>query len=117
MANYPTLTLGFDIRSVCKSTPEIEVVQYDDGYKSVFPKGVLNRRRSYTIVQKVVSLAEASTLRSFLVSNSQGQAITVPVYNEDPTGSTTSDFYIVDWSDTFSDSQILPTFSIAAEEF
>lgn len=100
MANYPTLTLAFSPNSKYNQEPDLLISEFGDGFIQRTANGINNVDKKYNIRQTTVNTSEGNTLRSFLVNNSGGQAVTVPLYNVDSTGSTTADFYVLTWSET-----------------
>ena len=50
-----------------------------DGYIQVSAKGINNVRRRYEVVFPLLSSSNATTLRTFLMTNSGGQIVTLPV--------------------------------------
>lgn len=114
--SYPTLTLAFDLRSRLSTTPNITETRFGDGFVQRVARGVNNLDRTYSIVQRTCSLAESDTLREFLEDNGQGQEVDIPLLNIDPTGATTSLFYIQNWQQNPDQTALTHTFTITAVE-
>ena len=100
MPNYPTLKLAFSPESRYNREPDLLVSEFGDGFIQRTANGINNLDKTYNISQTTINTTEGVTLRSFLENNSGGQAITVPLYNVDPTGSTTADFYLLNFNET-----------------
>lgn len=100
MANYPTLKLKFSQNSQYSQEPDLLISEFGDGFIHRVANGINNVDKKYQINQTTVNSTEGNTLRSFLLNNSAGEAVTVPLYNIDPSGSTTADFYILNWDET-----------------
>lgn len=100
MPNYPSLKLKFSPDSRYNQEPDLLISEYGDGFIQRVANGINNLDKTYRINQTTVDSTEGVTLRDFLVNNSGGEAITVPIYNVDPSGSTTADFYLLTWNET-----------------
>lgn len=80
MANaFPTLKMGQDTSSNVSYENNLRRVDLGDGYIQRSARGINNVRRTYKVVFSLLDTVDATTLRDFLLANSGGQTVTLPV--------------------------------------
>lgn len=96
---YPTIIYGQG--SSITTTPRLIITEYGDGYQSVLADGINYKPRTGSLEHPQIDNTLAGTLLTFLKANSGGQVVSIINYMEDPTGATTLNVRIVNWSHTF----------------
>lgn len=95
---YPTIIYGQGSR--IDTAPRLIETTYGDGYQQVIPDGINYLPRSGSLEHPFIDNATAATLLAFLRENSGGQVVAIKNYMEDPTGSTTLNVRLKNWSKT-----------------
>jgi phage-related protein len=113
--NWPTLSLKPHPSSRIKFENNIDKLLLGDGYALRYAKGINNLKRTYTIVYQNLSSVDTTTLIAFLKANSLGQSIAIPLWPEDPSGSTTG-YFMIDTFDFDRGEGVLANFSIECTE-
>jgi len=93
---YPTIIYGQG--STINTTPRLIESNFGDGYQFTIGDGINNLPRTGTLEHPNIENSEAATLLAFLRANSTGQVVTIINYMEDPTGATTLNVTIQNWS-------------------
>jgi len=96
---YPTIVYGTG--SSINTNPRTIKTEFGDGYQQVIADGINFLPRSGTLEHPLIDNATAATLLAFLRSNSAGQVVTIKNLMEDPTGASTLNVRIVNWSHSF----------------
>lgn len=96
---YPTIIYGQG--STITTSPRTIKSEFGDGYQQVIADGINYLPRSGTLEHPYIDNATAATLLSFLRSNSAGQVVTIKNLMEDPSGATTLNVRIINWSHSF----------------
>jgi len=97
---YPTIVYGQS--SSITTTPRIIRSEYGDGYGRNIGDGINYLPRTGTLVHPLIDNSTAATLLAFLRANPPNiSVVTIINYMEDPTGATTLNVKITDWSHTF----------------
>lgn len=99
--NWPIhISRKFDWGSGVSYTPRFEQNQFGDGYKEIYVMGINPLEVEMSINYENLSPSDFGILLTFLKTYSDGTVVTIPLYPEDPTGSTTDKFIITDFSYT-----------------
>ena len=93
---YPVLpTLKYDQSSQANYNVRTITTEFGDGYQQVQPDGINFNVQTGTLTHRLLSLADAATLRAFLETNcGTSSVITILNMMEDPTGATTLNVYL-----------------------
>lgn len=109
---YPTVIYGQG--STYTITPDLISTDYGDGMQKVVPNGINNQLKSGSLEHPLLTIAQAATLRTFLLANMTGQIVQILNKMDDPTGGTTMNVYILGYSQASSGSQF--TFTVKFQE-
>lgn len=115
---FPTLASGrlFDIRSELIVRYDFETIQYGGGFISTKKTRINNVDRTYRLIIPVLDQTDADTLQTFLNDRRDGQNVIIELLSIDNTGSTTSEFKLVEYKRDNRDGGNLNNFTIIAEE-
>jgi len=93
---YPDILYGQG--SSIQTEPRLIMSDFGDGYQQVIADGINYLPRSGTLEHPLMNNTKASQLLTFLRANSAGQVVTIKNFMEDPTGATTLNVRITNWS-------------------
>jgi phage-related protein len=95
---YPTIVYGQG--SSIETQPRLIMSDFGDGYQQVIADGINYLPRTGTLEHPLLNNTKAAEILAFLRANSAGQVVTIINYMEDPTGATTLNVRINNWSHT-----------------
>ena len=100
MATYPTL----DYDQSSKANYQVRSIKtsFGDGYQEVTPDGINYIVQNGSIIHKLLSITDATTLRTFLRANcGTSEVVVIKNMMEDPTGATNLNVYLNSWSESY----------------
>lgn len=93
---YPTIIYGQG--SSITTSPRLITTNFGDGYQQVIADGINYLPRSGTLEHPLIDNPTAATLLAFLRANANGTVVSIINYMEDPTGATTLNVRIRNWT-------------------
>jgi phage-related protein len=96
---YPIVVYGQD--STIDSNPRLIRTSLGDGNQQVTADGINWLEVSGTLQHPLLDSATASTLRTFLQTNTAGQVVSIVNWMQDYNGSTTLNVILTGWRESF----------------
>jgi phage-related protein len=107
MPSLPLQTLISEGSSVDTET-RLLTVKFGDGYNQRTADGINHNQRRMKVIHKYLSASDATTLRTFYETNSDGTSIDCATR---PTDGTTRNWYIESWSESIEAGGFLHNFT------